>query len=410
MTTIRRNWTKRVTDIRTAARTCRAYDSDSGNMLPVDPARAFEAWESTPRARLTEDTPGQKWTVHVHSNRFYVLTAENPAASADDVPAAEVPAASTAAPTTAPGSRHAHQTAGPASAPQDDSAARTLARHARASGAPGGHGLPGHLSDLAVDLVGKTVRVKLAQGYSHEQIRDEFEQERAEAQAAGNTGRVTALGTVLEVHAAMGAEEDTAQSPIGPAPADHGHSSPQEQQPTRHRPDSQREGRASADSVLSHIDSVLHDAAVTDDHTVSDDAMRSLPLADPGEIIHAYTRAQALADEVLVAADADSAQEAGFRVPVALTSAVWEGCVAWNEGDSERQVPQDERGRLWDVLTMCRAAIRRSGGCEGQVTVDLRRVPRDGRTRQARPVQLVCAIGPGDHGEPVITIMQPDED
>ncbi|MFE4861444.1 DUF6573 family protein [Streptomyces sp. NPDC056670] len=140
------------------------------------------------------------------------------------------------------------------------------------------------------------------------------------------------------------------------------------------------------------------------------DLSASVPLADPGEIIHAYTRARALADGVLVAADADSAREAGFRVPVALTSAAWEDCVAWHDGDSDRQVPQDERGRLWDVLTMCRAAIRRSRGREGQVTVDLRRVPRDGHTRQARPAELVCAIGPGDHGEPVITIMQPGED
>ncbi|MFQ6144674.1 DUF6573 family protein [Streptomyces seoulensis] len=405
MTTIRRNWTKRVAEIRTAARTCRAYDSDSGNMVPVDPAAAFEAWESNRRARLTEDTPGQKWTVHVHSNRFYVLTAEEPAASADDEPAAEVPAA----PTAAPGTRHAHQAAGPTNT-QDRSAARTLARHAQASGVPDGDRLPGHLPALAVDLVGKTVRVKLAQGYSHEQIRDEFEQERAEAQAAGDAGRVAALGTVLAVHAAMVAEEDAAPPPTGTAPADHGPSSPEEPQPVRHRSGSPRERRVSHDSVLSRIDSVLHDAAVTDDYTVSGDAMRSVPLTDPGEIIHAYTRARALADGVLVAADADSAREAGFRVPVALTSAVWEGCVAWNEGDSERQVPQDERGRLWDVLTMARHAIRRSGRGDGQVTVDLRRVPRDGRARQAQPVRLVCAIGPGDQGEPVITIMEPDED
>src|SRR3954453_13429351 len=138
MTMIRRNWTKRVAEIRTAARTCRAYDSDSGNMVPVDPAAAFEAWERNRRARLTEDPPGQKWTVHVHSNRFYVLTAEEPATPAHDEPAAEVPAASTAA----PGTRHAHQAAGPTST-QDRSAARTLARHARASGMPDGDRLPG---------------------------------------------------------------------------------------------------------------------------------------------------------------------------------------------------------------------------------------------------------------------------
>ncbi|MGK3943315.1 hypothetical protein ABK046_33360 [Streptomyces caeruleatus] len=88
MTTIRRNWTNRVAQIRAAARSCRAYDSDSGNMLPVDPARAFEAWESTPRARLTEDTPRQKWTVHVHSSKFYVLTAEETAGLATEAPVA----------------------------------------------------------------------------------------------------------------------------------------------------------------------------------------------------------------------------------------------------------------------------------------------------------------------------------
>ncbi|MFI7405932.1 DUF6573 family protein [Streptomyces sp. NPDC049541] len=382
MTTIRRNWTNRVAQIRAAARSCRAYDSATGNMVPVDPARAFEAWETKPRARLTEDTPGQKWTVHVHSNEFYTLTAEAPATSeADPEPTDETPA-----PTGEPS---------PAGA-QDRRAARVVTRRRRTAVAREHSSLPGHLPALAVDLVGKTVRVKLAQGYSHEQIRDQFEQERAQAQAAGDTERMNGLATMLAVHAVM-AEEAASDSPTGP-----GSNSPQR------RPASPRAARE--DDVLAHIDSVLHDAAVTGDPTVSDDAMRSVPLAEPGEIIHAYTRAQALADGVLVAADADLAREAGFRVPVALTSAVWEGCVAWNEGDSERQVPQDERGRLWDVLTMTRHAIRRSGGGGGQVTVDLRRVPRDGRTRQARPVQLICAIGPGDHGEPVITIMQPDED
>jgi len=164
------------------------------------------------------------------------------------------------------------------------------------------------------------------------------------------------------------------------------------------------------DSLLSRIDSVLHDAAVPEDPTVSDDAMRSVPLPDADELIHVYTRAQALADGVLVAADADLAKDAGFRVPVALTSAVREDCVVWSDQDSSRQVPQDESGRLWDVLFMSSVAIRDSGGGGGQVTVNLLRVPRDGRARQARRVQIVCAIGPGDRAEPVITIMQPGED
>ncbi|MGK3943316.1 DUF6573 family protein [Streptomyces caeruleatus] len=249
----------------------------------------------------------------------------------------------------------------------------------------------------------KTVRVKLAQGYSHGQIREEFEHARAEAETAVDDGRARGLGTMLAVHAVMAAEETAAEPPTGPSGGSL-------EEPQEHRPGSHRAGRAGSDSVLSRIDAVLHDGAVTGDPDVSGDAMRSVSLADPADIIHAYTRGQALADGVLVAADVELAREAGFRVPVALTSAVWEGCVAWNDGDSERQVPQDERGRLWDVLNMARAAIRRSGGIGGQATVDLRRVPRDGRTRQARPVRLVCAIGPGDQGEPVITIMEPHED
>ncbi|MEU4616619.1 DUF6573 family protein [Streptomyces umbrinus] len=384
MTTIRRNWTNRIAGIRAAARSCRAYDSATGNMVPVDPARAFEAWQSRPRARLIEETPGQKWTVHVHSNEFYTLTTEAP--ETDSAPTAEPPADRPGSPSRA---------ARPATA-QDHDATRAFTGRRRTAATPGFASLPARVSAMAVDLVGKTVRVKLDQGYSHEQIRDEFEQEHAAATAGGDAGRARGLATMLALHAAM-AGEPAANSPAGPG------DSSAEQQPASPPP------VASEADVLSRIDSVLHDAAIGDP-TFSDDAMRSVPPTDPGEIIHAYTRARALADGALVAADAELAREAGFRVPVALTSAAWEGCVAWNDGDSERQVPQDEQGRLWDVLFMSRAAVRRSGGDGGQVTVNLRRVPRDGRTQQARAVQLVCAIGPGDEGEPVITIMQPDED
>ncbi len=45
-----------------------------------------------------------------------------------------------------------------------------------------------------------------------------------------------------------------------------------------------------------------------------------------GEVIHAYARADALADGTLVGVSA-VAGEAGIRYPVALTRAAWDRCV-----------------------------------------------------------------------------------
>ncbi|MEU6370838.1 DUF6573 family protein [Streptomyces sp. NPDC046931] len=82
----------------------------------------------------------------------------------------------------------------------------------------------------------------------------------------------------------------------------------------------------------------------------------------------------------------------------------------WGDEDSRRLTPQDETGRLWDVLTMTRSAIRRSQGGGSSVTVELYRIPRGGRARQPRRVRLAAQIGSGDNAEPVMTIMQPGED
>lgn len=163
--------------------------------------------------------------------------------------------------------------------------------------------------------------------------------------------------------------------------------------------------------LVERIDALLSGAAV-DDTSVSPDAMRSIPEDQAqhpfGEVIDAYTRAQAIEDGVLVAADPAVASDAGFRVPVALTRAAWEGCVAWTDADSARQVPQDETGRLFDVLLMAVHGIRRTG--RNRATFEVYRVPRGGRARAPRPVQLAVALGFGDHGEPVATVMEPHED
>ncbi len=126
-----------------------------------------------------------------------------------------------------------------------------------------------------------------------------------------------------------------------------------------------------------------------------------------GSVISVYTRAQALADGVLVDVT-NTAREAGFVFPVALTHAVWEDCVSWSAEDTERKgVPQDEMGRLWDVLWMARLAARKGGE---RILFQLYRVPREGRGVQARLVTLSAHCGPGDDGEPVITIMGITED
>lgn len=123
---------------------------------------------------------------------------------------------------------------------------------------------------------------------------------------------------------------------------------------------------------------------------------------EDADLIYRYTRAQAFEDGVLVDVT-ETAREAGFRVPVALTQTAWADCVHWTEDDSARIVHQDESGRLWDVLWMARLAAGAAGGGD-RTSFKLHRVPRDGTTGEPMPVALLVDIGPGDEGEPVITI------
>lgn len=127
-----------------------------------------------------------------------------------------------------------------------------------------------------------------------------------------------------------------------------------------------------------------------------------------GAPIYVYTRAQALEDGVLVDVT-EAAKEAGFRIPVAMTTAAWADAVEWTEADSKRQTDQDQSGRLWDVLWMAYLAVRR-GGMESRKAFQLVRVPRGGRGVRPRLTTLHIHIGPDDAGDPVITILAPNED
>jgi hypothetical protein len=120
------------------------------------------------------------------------------------------------------------------------------------------------------------------------------------------------------------------------------------------------------------------------------------------ELISAYSRAEALADGVLVDVT-EAAREAGFLYPVALTRAAWELCVALSP--AAKRAGTDERGRLWDVLMMMRWAVGRSRGGP-EIAFELFCV-----TTSVRPsrVALRSVVGPGDDGEPVVTVMLTEE-
>lgn len=128
------------------------------------------------------------------------------------------------------------------------------------------------------------------------------------------------------------------------------------------------------------------------------------------DLIHSYSRAQAFADGVLVEVNSKIAGEAGFRCPLALTAAVFHDCVEWTDSDAERnEQPQDQEGRLWDVLWMARCAALANRNISA-VAFTVLRVPRDGSSFEPTQANLVLTIGPGDEGEAVATIMEPGED
>ncbi len=135
---------------------------------------------------------------------------------------------------------------------------------------------------------------------------------------------------------------------------------------------------------------------------------------DAWPVIHRYTRAQALADGLLVDVS-DTAREAGFLWPVAVTTEVWRLI---------EQIPashswEDVKGRLWDVVYMLHWAIQAAkkrkpsgrpddvlvaeyGGVETHYRLTLH---HDETAATHGVIVLKALAGPGDDGEPVITIL-----
>ena len=121
---------------------------------------------------------------------------------------------------------------------------------------------------------------------------------------------------------------------------------------------------------------------------------------DPFEgapIIFSYSLAQAIEDGVLVDLT-PWARETGFNIPVACTAAVWNGYIVPPEGT--QGLGQSERGRAHDMLWVLFNAIRRSSGGD-QLLFEVILL-QSAERRLTVEFKAVC--GPGDEGEPVVTI------
>lgn len=122
-----------------------------------------------------------------------------------------------------------------------------------------------------------------------------------------------------------------------------------------------------------------------------------------GNLIYSYTRAQAIADGVLIDVT-DAAKAYGFKVPVAITDhlfTVYVDAPARLEAEG-----QSTAGRLHDLLTLALIAARTSKGTD-RAYFKVAFLMAPGRSET---VQVIAHIGPGDTAEPVLTIMLPEDD
>jgi len=132
-----------------------------------------------------------------------------------------------------------------------------------------------------------------------------------------------------------------------------------------------------------------------------------------GPVIYAYSRADALRDGVLVELPEELCREAGILVPVAVTDAVWQ---VVDPGDLDQMPGQSVTGRTWDLLWMFAFAARspraqhRSAILYKCDFLTLRETVTGAEIPENKTVTLRASCGPGDQGEPVITIMLPWED
>jgi len=143
--------------------------------------------------------------------------------------------------------------------------------------------------------------------------------------------------------------------------------------------------------------------------TSSDYRLRSVrsTIQEDDDLIYAYTRSQALADSVLLDVS-QMASEAGFRYPTAITADLH---ARLTPNESEKALGQSYKGRLWDVVFLASFAALQSGTqdqCSFEVSLFEADEAPPHRTHH-HTLSLWMVVGPGDQGEPVITMGFPED-
>lgn len=143
------------------------------------------------------------------------------------------------------------------------------------------------------------------------------------------------------------------------------------------------------------------------------------PVLGPTPLLSVYLREDAIADGTLVDCTQDPFDElnrnAGLIFDVAMTRATFERYVEVPRGYENQQ---DIQGRYWDIVFMFRWAAQKTRDCH-ELLFEFTCIPNgNGFWDNERPaefpthrlVSLKALAGPGDRGEPCITLMLPHED
>lgn len=115
-------------------------------------------------------------------------------------------------------------------------------------------------------------------------------------------------------------------------------------------------------------------------------------------IIDQHSRAQMIADGELI--DVSNAAKAlKYRIPVAVTQAVWIGSIEPFDGQEAFSVQR--RGALWKILTKLARDIMFSSDEDEELFFTVPLTFHEGKVLSA---SLKATLGRGDKGEPILTI------